>query len=284
MKTLQSFVKPLPRTIVDAHVHPRMELLDDWTPERMAEDLLRHMDRSGVSVAGIRCQVLPPFGDENFIRVGNDYTIAMVRSRPDRLYGLCYVNPALDAGFVRAELDRCLNLPEMRGIKQEIDVNARDPRLDLLMEKAEEYEVPLLFHSWTLNTWRMNEAQKMQQAQRSLPCDIVYLARRFPRVRILMPHMEGVGPEGIDTVVGQTNISIDTSGSQPFSGTLEYAVQRLGSERILYGSDWAGRGLQAQLGRLIGAGLPDDVLDAILTRNARSLYQLDESFAREGNT
>jgi len=276
-----NILQRLPRTIVDAHVHPRMHLLGDWTPQRMTEDLLRHMDRAGVAVSGILGRVLPPFGDAVFIREGNDYTIDMVKAAPDRLYGLCYVNPALDEGFVREELDRCLPLPEMRAIKQEIDVNARDVRIDLIMQKAEQYGVPVLFHSWTLNTWSLSEQQKADQAHRSEPADILHLARRFPQVRILMPHMEGVGPEGIDTVCGQPNIWVDTSGSQPFTGTLEYAVQRLGAKRVLYGSDWAGRGLQSQLGRIIGAGLSADTLDAVLCHNARALFNLDDSFAVE---
>lgn len=277
----QKFMQQLPRTVVDPHLHPRMELLDDWSPEAMAEDLLRHMDRSGITVAGILGRVLPPFGDANFIRDGNDYTIAMVRACPERLYGLCYVNSGLDVSFVQEELDRCLRLPEMRGIKQEIDVNARDPRLDPVMEMAEAFDVPVLFHAWTLNTWNMNAAQKAEQAQHSDPADIVHLARRFPRVRILMPHLEGVGPRGVDTIAGQPNIWIDTSGSQPFTGTLEYALQRLGKTRILFGSDWPVRGFQSQLGRILGAGLPADTLASILFRNASSLFRLDNQSAEK---
>ena len=253
----------------------------DVPPEAMAEELVADMDLAGVAVAGILGRVLPPRQDEAFVRAGNDCTIAAVRAYPERLFGLCYVNPALDPSWVGDELDRCLSQPEMRGIKQEIDVNARDPRMETVMAKASQYGCPILFHSWSLNKWRFTEAQKAQQAESSRPEDIADLARRFPEVTFQMAHLEGAGPSGIDAVAALPNVFIDTSGGLPFTGTVEYAVERIGADRIVFGSDWSGRGYPTQLGRIYGAALAPEERDKILFHNAREFWRLGSEFASQ---
>lgn len=273
------FPIPLCRSVVDTHVHPRMSELERISPEAMAAELVADMDRAGVAVAGILGRVLPPRQNEDFIRTGNDYTIAMVRAFPDRLYGLCYVNPSLDPAWVRDELDRCLSQPEMRGVKQEIDVNARDPRMEVVMERAMHYRCPVLFHCLLMNPWSFSEELKAWQAASSDPNDIAWLAQAFPDVPIQMAHLEGVGIAGIDAVASLPNVMIDTSGYLPFTGSLEYAIECVGADRIIFGTDWPGRGYPNQLGRIYGAGLTEEEQDKILFRNARSFWKLDDSFA-----
>ena len=55
-------------------------------------------------------------------------------------------------------------------------------------------------------------------------------------------------------------------------GRLEEAVARLGAERVLYGSDGAGRSFATQLGKVLGALLPEDAKRLILSTNAERLF------------
>jgi len=259
--------------IVDAHIHPDFAVVDQIPPELMAQEMLAKMDPFGVSVSGI-LGVVDPKQDAESVRRVNNYTAKTVAAAPERLYGLVFMNPNLDDGFVAEELDRCLEMPEFRGIKLEFDLNCRSSRMRVLMERAIAHAVPILHHSWYVNLWDYPTPER--QSERSEAHDIAALARDYPEARILMAHLEGSGLRGVRDIENVPNIWVDTSGSQPFTGTLEYALDVLGADRILYGSDLFGRSLHSQLGRIFGAKMSDDERQQILWRNATSLFNLGD--------
>lgn len=265
---------PFTQDIVDVHIHP------DY-PEKprggafMAHSMVSRMDRFGVSISGILGHVAP-FQTEHSIREWNSFTVETVKAQPHRLFGMCYIDPTLPASFVEEELERMLSYPEIRGIKLEIDINCRDARLAIVMEKALAFDAPVLHHSWYLNLWNSPKELHYYQKGLSEPHDIAELARRYPGVKILMAHMEGCGMRGLLDVAPYPNVWLDTSGSQPFSGTLEQAVKYLGADRIIFGSDRYGRGLPSQLGRVMGARISETDRKKILSHNAIELYKLHD--------
>jgi predicted TIM-barrel fold metal-dependent hydrolase len=72
-----------------------------------------------------------------------------------------------------------------------------------------------------------------------------------------MAHLIAGGIRGVLDVVDTPNVSVDISGSQPFAGVVEYALEKLGAKRLLYGSDWPVRDFATQLGKLDIEGLSD---------------------------
>jgi hypothetical protein len=108
----------------------------------------------------------------------------------------------------------------------------------------------------------------------SNPADIADLARRHPKTKIIMTHLTGCGPRGVLDIRPCPNVYVDTSGSQPFSGVVEYAVEKLGAERVLYGSDTPIRDLACQLGRISGAKISRHARDLIFGLNAKELMGL----------
>ena len=71
------------------------------------------------------------------------------------------------------------------------------------------------------------------------------------------------------------NISIDTCGSQPEHGFVEYAVEQLGAERVVFGSDAPGRDFSCQLGRVVGADITEEQRRTVLTDNGARLLGLE---------
>ncbi|MCF7838658.1 MAG: amidohydrolase family protein [Candidatus Marinimicrobia bacterium] len=254
--------------IIDIHVHPpavpaKRSLIG--TPGETAARMLAAADRAGINALCILGRFWP-YPDEEGIRQINDATLALVRSRPDRLYGLCFLNPTLPARFLLAELDRCLDAG-LRGVKLEYEVNARDARLDPILKKVTERGVFLLHHAWYKTVGKC--------AHESDPSDIAHLAERHPRAQIVMAHLTACGMRGVLDIQGFENVWVDTSGSQPFSGMVEYAVNKLGSDRVLFGSDAPIRDFAAQLGRVQGAQLTEAQRRRILGGNAARLLKLD---------
>lgn len=254
--------------IIDIHVHHEIGTEQHDCFAR-TEELFRLADRAGIdrlcmlgNVTRYGVRMKP-----SQIRQVNDTTIALVRRYPDRVSGFCFLNPTLDPGFLREEIDRCVNAG-LCGIKLEIDLNARDGRMGVLMDKAAEHDIPVLHHAWHLTVGRQEYA--------SDPSDIAHLARRFPTVRIIMAHLTGDGIRGVLDVADCPNVWIDTSGGQPVAGIVEYAVEKLGAERVVFGSDECGRDFSCQIGRILGANISARDRALILGGNAARLLGIQE--------
>src|SRR5690606_19281983 len=93
------------------------------------------------------------------IRICNTAGGEIARRYPDAYFSLCYLNPAHDPAFIADEVRRCVEEYAMRGIKLWIAVNARDKRLDPVMQAALRHDIPVFFHAWykTVN-WVYNES------------------------------------------------------------------------------------------------------------------------------
>lgn len=162
----------------------------------------------------------------------------------------------------------------MKAIKLWIAVNARDARLDAVAEMAAQHDLPIFFHAWYKSfdpgkERRLKElAAGSESYSESNGSDIAHLASRHPETSIVMLHLPGVRQRGVLDIAPYPNVCIDTSGGQPVAGLVEYAVEKLGAERVLYGSDYYCRSFATQLGRVWDADISDDQKAAILWRNS----------------
>ncbi|HOL67069.1 MAG TPA: amidohydrolase family protein, partial [bacterium] len=157
----------------------------------------------------------------------NDETGYLIK-RYRCLTGFAFINPGLGEKLVIAEIERCAGLG-FRGIKLEVSVNARDRRVRVVMETARRLNMIVVHHSWYKATGK--------SGGESEPADLVPLAEAFPEVPLVVAHLRGCGFRGIQDLKPYPQVYFDTSGSQPVAGILEYAVEQLGPERILFGSD-----------------------------------------------
>ena len=196
----------------------------------------------------------------------NNHTMRLVRWRPDVFVGFCFLNPNHAKNFLLKEITRCVENGNLQGIKLEVERNARSKRLDPIMAACARLDIPLLHHAWYKTVGKCLDE--------STPADIADLAGRHPNVKIIMAHLTADGMRGVLDIQPYPNVYIETSGSQPFSGIVEYAVEKLGAERILYGSDITGRDFSCQLGRIYGAKISRHDRDLILGLNAKKLLRL----------
>lgn len=96
------------------------------------------------------------------------------------------------------------------------------------------------------------------------------IARAHPRARILLGH-SGVTWRGyhqaIEAAEHAPNLYMDLSGSQNHRLILEHAVDRLGAERILFGSDLPYLEASMTLARVLTSRIPDSAKERILRTN-----------------
>lgn len=112
----------------------------------------------------------------------------------------------------------------------------------------------------------------------SYPEDFVPLANRYPEVQLILAHL-GNSDDGSVTRQVQAiqhgrngNLWVDTSSARSmYSGLIEWAVEQISHDRILFGSDtplyWAG----AQKARIETADIDETAKRAILYGNAAAL-------------
>ncbi len=248
--------------IIDIHTHPVFN--NEGSSKEEAERLVAYAKSLGIERMVALGDVLlyGPTPDAEQIASINDTTEKLLHWYPDFFIGFCYLNPLLGETALRRELDTRLE-NGFRGIKLEIANNARDPAMKPLMKAAENANIPVLQHTWA-------QSKRLPKSH-SDPADTSLLARRFPNVQVIMAHLFGFGIRGVLEAKGIPNLYVDTSSCLPFSGLVEFAVEKLGAERILYGSDLPIRELGQCIGRISGSDITSDQKRAILFENARQL-------------
>jgi predicted TIM-barrel fold metal-dependent hydrolase len=254
----------LPAPRVDYHQHlvsaafqPIVKL-----PARDGRSLLAQLDSAGIGKAVV-LSVGYSFADERkkledpdrLTCMENDWTSAQVAASGGRLIGFCSANPLRPAAL--AELERCLSLPGMVGIKQHFGnagVTLRDgahaTRMAQLFALAERLHAPVLVHM------RARGGANFGAEDARLFLD--RLVSVAPSIEIVVAHFAGAGPgydaqaDELMAVFGAAaerqdlrmrNIYFDVATIVTAESTSEDValvarrVRQVGAERVLYGSD-----------------------------------------------
>ena len=83
----------------------------------------------------------------------------------------------------------------------------------------------------------------------------------------------GEWEKGIRAVRDSPNILVETSGFDATAGFIEMAVRELGEDRIVWGSHLPSRSLGTELGKVVGANVPEEAKKKILGENYRKLLR-----------
>ena len=109
-------------------------------------------------------------------------------------------------------------------------------------------------------------------------CD--HLMQRVPEAMVIMAHMggqpyaKGNWHMAVEVASRHANLYLDTASSQIDNGMLEYAVEQLDAERILFGTDMPLLDPWVQRAKIQGARIPDDAKALILGGNLKRLLGL----------
>jgi predicted TIM-barrel fold metal-dependent hydrolase len=250
--------------LVDYHQHlvsPAFEPIVKL-PARDGPSLIRDLDAAGIRKAVV-LSVGYSFADErknlnnpdSLTRAENDWTSAQVVESRGRLVGFCSANPLRPAAL--GELERCLKLPGMTGVKMHFGnagVSLRNPdhaaRMAEVFSLAERVRVPVLSHIRARGGANFGSEDARIILDKLVPA--------APSIDIIIAHFGGAGPgyppqaDEIMAVFGEAakrndprmrNIYFDmatvvTAESTP--GDVDLIARRIrdvGVSRIIYGSD-----------------------------------------------
>ena len=195
----------------------------------------------------------------------NAYVREVVESSPG-LYGLVWANPRLP-GYL-AEAEEYLDHPKFLGMKLHplLDgYHPNDPAVHPLIELLLERRLPVLIHCG--------------HPIFTLPWSIEELVVSFPQAKVILGHM-GHGNVvyingAIDVALRNPNVYLETSG-MPMHTKIKEAAERVGETRVLFGSDVPFHHPEVEIAKVRLSGLSPDLVERVLSRNARALFFGDE--------
>lgn len=242
--------------IIDSHTHVHSLPGHPWDspPER----ILRLLDDAGIAAAAIM-----PYSDASpGSTVLLDQTAEWAKTADGRL--IPYARLAPDEGA--AELLR--NAVEGRGFMglklHPVGFRAfpDDPGVIELLEMAGRLGIPALFHCG--------------DEEYTLPLQILRAAEKCPQTRIILGHMGGYFhvEDAIFAAKRCENIILETS-AMPFPSAIKAAVEEIGPERVIFGSDGPGCLPALEVDKTLLAGLDSDQLCLILSDSYLNILRRD---------
>jgi len=253
--------------IIDFHVHP-YSLPDENICSYKTDietQLVRDLTACGISRwCGSCISAKPPKEDYcrdfSLTRTLNDHNLLMADA-DSRLHPGILVHPDfIDESIAELERAHALGyrlvgelVPYMMGWR-----DYADPRLDPIFERAGELSMVVSFHQ--------------------IPeVDMERMVRNHPHTQFVAAH-PGERRDYLDVLARMKkyeNLSLDLSGTGLFRhGMLEYGVKTVGSERILFGSDYPTCAPGLFVGGVLYANLTDGELENIMSKNAKRLLGL----------
>ncbi|MFA9480312.1 amidohydrolase family protein [Phycisphaerales bacterium AB-hyl4] len=252
--------------IFDFHCHLESQWFDHALMDRAT--FLEGLDRCGVRRACI-FTVMGFYGESV---AANDRLAATAAEAPGRLIPFATVDPKQGEAAVK-ELSRCLERGVFRGVKfhpwmQSFASTMVWPTMNRLLGLAADHGVPVLFHDGT--------------PPYSTTFQIAALARRSPRTTVVLGHggLADYTEAAAQLAAEIANLHVCTCC--PKAGDIQYLVQRVGPEKVLFGSDFGVAGwrvLAERLDDLAHAGLSEAARGMVLWQNAERLLRLETSDA-----
>ena len=236
--------------MIDSHFHIWTE--DNSTPEKRAEradQVRKEAEAMGVD----RIALIGEVGNTvEECRKQNRVVAKYAEEHPDVFYGWARVDPRLGEDAV-AEFRRAVEEDGLVGLKHHFHgtpVNISDEPFFPLAEAAVDMDVPIIAHVMQ----RLETDKEDWDDAEAYTEDVMELARRYPDLKLISAHIVAGGDAEyrIKNVEHQDNVILDVSGSNCETDNLEMAVDRLGTDRLVFGTDtWFMPGV----GKLEGADL-----------------------------
>ena len=255
---------------VHAHFYTDRSGRTDWRERNQAR--VRAGERMGVTAHiasilgtwGHRSPTYFPSTDD--LTHANAAMRALQEHHPGLVFGYCAVNP----NFAEHALEQInIGLSHgMIGIKLAASRRADDPLVDPIARAAAEAKVPMLHHVWH----HRNREWPGQEASDTL--ELGRLADRHPDVHFIVAHLGGGGDWAHTLRVARQvpNLWIDISGSGIDVDMIDRAVEVVGPERLLFGTDITMGTGWGKLRYLASLGLRSDELERIRSGNAITIF------------
>lgn len=239
-----------------------------------ADELIASMDRTGVDVSVV---LNIGWTTHELCVETNDYILESITRYPDRLFGFCSVQPqSLEAAL--DEIERCAR----GGIKGVGEIRPDMQLLDLCDDEVMKPFIDILKkHNLIMLTHASEPVGHIYPGKGAVTPEVLFpfIAGNLD-LTIVCSHWGGGLPFYAlmpEVKKAMANVYFDTAASPLLYSprVYEQVVQLVGTDRILFGSDYPlleqGRGLK----EIKSSNLSEDTIKQILAGNAQRLLDID---------
>lgn len=221
------------------------------------ESTKKHFDASGVRLLVFCHHDALMSGD-----ITNQINEDAVSLWPERMRAYCGINPhyqdriAHDLATFDSRKDSFVGFKMLADYHQ---VPVEDDRFKSVWEFADANKLPVLMHTWGGSIYDGFENVKA-------------VCERYPNAQKLLGHSIHSDLKGAVTLATEyPNVYLELCAILDARGEVEHYVEHVGSDKIIYGTDYPWFSEHYYTGALLGAGLADDDIRNILYRNAQKI-------------
>ncbi|MFG1905469.1 amidohydrolase family protein [Kribbella sp. NPDC048928] len=244
--------------VVDVHAHLGPYSLF-FIPEPDAATMVAVMDKTGTDVTVLAANR----AIQQDAHLGNSQSLAAVDAYPDRIAAYAVINPWQDP---ERELERLADDERFVGIKVHPSLHhypVTGARYAAMWKFAESTGCPVLSHS-------------EHRSPYDAPALFAEVAERYPGTSVILGHA-GITPPGVDEAIEVArryeSLVLEVCGSHMTGPLIRSMVDQVGSDRVLFGSDFPFIDQRMSLGRVVCAPLTESQRQDVLSGNARKLFR-----------
>ncbi len=244
--------------IIDFHTHVDESPAFGWIDP--PDKIVALLDEAGIDMAVAMSYTDLPGLNSNAL----EDILAAVGRFPDRLIAFVRLNPnylteaaaALEEGVAQG----------IRGLKLHPTTTLAHPAAEptvALLRRCGELGVPALFHCG--------------DDPYTTPQTMALAAQRAPETAIVLGHMGGYFhvEEAIHAATTHQNLYLETS-AMPYPHHIETAIDAVGAERVIFGSDGPGCNPALELDKVRALGLAPDQEALVIGGNAARLLKVEQ--------
>jgi len=253
--------------IIDCHIHLG-SLSDLFIPSDSNDTLISALKRFGVKKA-----ITATHRELSTINYGFNELIELLNKYKDFLFGYLVFNPNFEDDSLKI-IQKYFNHKSIVGIKIHPSWHLTYP-FDKKYEKfwnfASENEIPVITHSWNPDV--PNKSQRYSD-----PFFFEDIIKEHPKLKLILAHAGGRGKvlyDVINLLEKYENLYVDFAGDIFVPGLIEEYVKRVGSAKIIFGTDMPWVDVRFQLFNILNSDISDEDKRNILGLNAVKFFNLE---------
>ncbi len=247
--------------VIDLHAHA-----GGWKTRGFDDDpalFLQVMDAAGIDKTCMNC-----IYHSDAKRSHDIVADRFVGPHPDRFVGVAFASPYYPAEAIR-ELDRAFDVLGFKMLKTYpiyFRKPSDDPAYFPIYEWANDRGIPIMCHGLYDTDPPGTTMLKRYTA----------FTERYPNIKWVIAHAGGsTSEDAAETARTLPNVWLETCGSGGALGSVKFAVDRVGADRVLFGTDMPILDARQQIAKVVTADISAEDKRKVLGLNAMALLGLE---------
>lgn len=240
--------------IWDSHYHG---FLTGSDPIKQHHEMMFYVERMGIERA-ISVDIGGTLQDPIDPMPHDKEQLEILKRNKDKISGIIPIDPGFpDESCAKMEKwirnGPCIGIKYVGGNK--LGITCDHPNNDKIIRLAAALNAVIYVHTWIKVGGTPRYPGGANLPGESTPMNLAVLAQRFPDVRMICGHSGGDWELGARAIRPYENVFFEFSGADPQSGSVDYAVNELGADRIVWGGHGPSRSFSTELSKVLDASI-----------------------------